>query len=325
MTLPYLPRLLCLAMASFFLVHLVTAAIVSLLAPLAIRTAQGFAPRHAARFLLILCLLPLAMSVGVALGLCVPSYLWFEPERFDEPVGLACLLLAMLGLGICGAAVSRTIRAGMRSMMFARRCRRSGYEMAVAGQFPPTFVVEESGPFLALTGIARPRVVISESILDALSGEELSVVLRHERAHRTSRDNLKRLLIFLAPGIMPFLGGGRALERAWNTLAEYAADEEAVGGDVSQSLALASALVRVARFGSMRGAAVAETPFLGEVSDLATRVDRLLTSPQSFESPRQMSRCKSAWVVLAAGCVAAVIFQPATLRFVHSLMERLIG
>jgi Zn-dependent protease with chaperone function len=310
-------------MAFFFLVYSTTAVIVSLHAPLAIRTAQGMGPRLAARFLLALRLLPLTLAAGTTLGLCVPSYLWFEPELFDEPVGFACLTLSILGLGICGAAVSRTIRAGTRSVMFARQCRRSGHEMS--GQFPPTFVVEGSAPFLALTGIVRPRVVMSESIFQALSGEELSVVLRHECAHRTSRDNLKRLCIFLAPGIMPLPGGARALERAWSTFAEYAADEEAVGGDVNRSLALASALVRVARFGSMRGLTPVTTPFLGDVSDLTARVNRLLTGTRRFESSRRASWRTTTSVLLVAGCAAAVVFQPATFRFVQSLLERLIG
>jgi len=324
MTLPYLPRLFCLVMASFFLVYLVASAIVSLLAPLAIRIAKRLKPRLAARFLLALRLLPFTLSAGMALGLCVPSYLRFEPELFDEPVGLACLALAMLGLGICGAAVSRTIRAGARSAMFVRQCRRSGHEMAAPGPFLPTFVVGGPAPFLALTGIVRPHVVISESILEALSGEELSVVLRHEYAHRTSRDNLKRLCIFLAPGILPLFGGRRALERAWNTFAEYAADEEAVAGDARRALALASALVRVARFGSMRDAAPVATPFLGEVSELAARVDRLLTGTRSSECARRVSWSTVAAVVMLAGCAALVIFQPETLRLVHSLTERLI-
>jgi Zn-dependent protease with chaperone function len=323
MTLPYLPRLFCLAMASFFLVYLVTSLLVSLHAPRAIRRANRSSPKFAARFLLALRLLPFTFAAGIALGICVPSYLWFEPELFDEQVGLSCLVLTMSGLGVCGAAVARAIRAGARSAMFARQCRRSGHEMVVAAQFPPTFVLEGSPPVLALTGIVRPRIVISENIFEALSGEELSVVLRHECAHRTSRDNLKRLCIFLAPGIMPLLGGGRALERAWNTFAEYAADEEAVGGDVSRSLVLASALVRVARFGSMRGPATLATPFVGEVSDLAARVDRLLTGTRC-ESARRVSWLKATSVVLAAGCAVAVIFQPATLRFVQSMLERLV-
>ena len=325
MTLPYMPRLFCLAMASFFLVYLAASTLVSLHAPLAIRIAQRFAPRRAARFLLALRLLPVTLAAGMALGLCVPSYLWFEPELFDEPVGLACLALAVLGLGICVAAVSRTVRAAARSAMFARQCRRSGHEMAVAGEVPPTLVVGGSAPFLALTGIVRPRVVISESIFEALSEEELSVVLKHECAHRTSRDNLKRLCIFLAPGIVPLLGGGRALEHAWITFAEYAADEEAVGGDVSRSLALASALVRVARFGSMRAAAPAATPFLGEVSELAVRVDRLLGGARCCEPARRMSWRKATLAGLLAGFVSAVMFQPATFRFVHAVLERLVG
>ena len=120
------------------------------------------------------------------------------------------------------------------------------------------------------------------------------------------------------------LGDGRALERAWNTFAEFAADEEAVGGDVCRSLALASALVRVARFGSMPGPATMATPFLAEVSELTARVDRLLTGTRRCEAARHMSWRTVAAVGMLTGCTAGVIFQPVTLRLVHSLMERLI-
>jgi hypothetical protein len=321
--LPYLSRLLCLGLASLFLVNLTTALIIALFTPLAIGTAQRLAPRRAARLFLTLRLLPFGLALSTVLCLCVPSYLWFEPERIEESVGFPCLFISMLGAITCGIVVARGVRAAVSSFLFARCCQRSGFEMHFAGDDPPAVVIEGSKPLLALAGIVHPRLVISEGVVSALSEEELSIALRHERAHQISCDNLKRLCIFLAPGILPLLNGFRELERSWMSFAEYAADEAAVGGDAQRSLALASALVKVARLGRAALSPVAIS-FLEDVSHLSVRVDRLLAKSPSRESAHPMSWFKVGSILVLASCVAAMFFAPTTFHFVQSVLERLI-
>jgi hypothetical protein len=324
MTLSYVLRLLCLSFASFFLVHLATALVVRLVTSLAIRRAQRLAPRIASRLLLTLRLLPFGLALFAVLGLCVPSYLWFEPEDIVEPVGFACLFMALLGAVICGTAIARGVRAALRFFLFARGCQRSGRQIHLAAGAPPAWVVEGSTPFLAVTGVVHPQLVMSQAIFESLSQEELSVVLSHEWAHRSSRDNLKRLCIFLAPGILPVLHGFRELERWWISFAEYAADEAAAAGDAGRSLALASALVHVARLGTVSRLAPSAISFLEDASDLSARVDRLLTKPSYLEFPDSIAWYKAASVLIVAGCLAAMLFQSATFRFVQSILERLI-
>jgi hypothetical protein len=321
MSLSFAPRLLCLALACFFLVYLITTLTVSLWTPLAIRKARQFAPARAATLLLTLRLLPSGLALFAALGLCVPSYLWFEPERFDEPVGLACIVAALLGCALAGIAIARAARAFVHSSLLARLCRRSGQQLALAGQYPPVVVLNSARPLLALTGIVRPQVVISRSLADALSDEELKVVLGHESAHQSSRDNLKRLCIFLSPWSLPLLDSGARLERSWVSCAEFAADEQAVAADDQRALQLASALVRVARAGSMRPAVPLSISFLADASDLSARVDRLLTGSSRPESSSRVSWRPAGLALMLAACL---VCNPPVFRLVQAVLERLV-
>jgi beta-lactamase regulating signal transducer with metallopeptidase domain len=186
--------------------------------------------------------------------------------------------------------------------------------------------VNGAAPLLALTGIVRPRLVISQRVVSALSGRQLAAVLRHEHAHRLSHDNLKRLVILLSPGLFPFFRGFDNLERAWARYTEWAADDlavdGAVDGDGRRSLPLAAALVRVARLGFAGPAPPLATSLLADGQDLSARVDRLL-HPRARSKPRNPHLATAAVLTFAA-LLAAVILNPATFPAVHQLLEYLI-
>jgi beta-lactamase regulating signal transducer with metallopeptidase domain len=324
MTLAFFPRLLCLALACFSLVHVITTLLVAACTPLAIRKAPALTTRKAANLFLTLRLLPSALALFAAVGLCAPGYLWFEPERFDEPVGLACILLALFGAAICALSIARAARASIKTWLFARHSRRSGEQIILAAQYPPALVIDSAEPLLALTGVVHPQVVISRNLASALSPEELNAVLRHECAHRDSGDNFKRLCMFLSPWSMPMLAGAAKLERSWISFAEFEADRQAVAGDGRRSLALASALVRVARAGNLRTAIPVSISFLADASDLSARVDRLLTLSPASPSSRPVSWRAAGYALMLTTCIAVLLFRPDTLRLVQSLLERLV-
>ena len=322
MILPYLLRLLCLSLAAFFLVHLTLGLIVSLIAPAAIRIADRARPCWATRFLLILRLLPSGLSLFVVVGLCVPSYLKLEPETTSEHVGLACFVAALLGLTIWGISISRGVRASVHSLRFIRHCGRVGRQRRLAGERSPIWIIEDAGHILALAGVMRPRLVVSRDVLSALSPRELAAALRHERAHQISRDNLKRLFMLLTPDMFPFFRGYGALERGWAKFSEWAADDTAVAGNPHRSLALAAALVRVARLGASPQPSALMTSLLGSTQDLSARVDRLLHSSPDRE--RKTPLLIVSTTLLLFGSLVAVVLQPSTLHSVHQLLEHLI-
>jgi Zn-dependent protease with chaperone function len=314
---PYLIRLLCLSLAAFFLIHLALGMVVSLIAPAAIRVAERSRPRWAARFLLILRMLPSGLSLFVVGGLCVPSYFKLEPEATSEHMGLACFTAALLGLTIWAMSISQAVRAAAQSLRYTRYCGRVARQRR-----SPIWVIESASHVLALAGVMRTRLVVSRDVVSALSPDELAAAMRHERAHRTSRDNLKRLFLLLTPGVLPFFRGYEALERGWSKFTEWSADDTAVTGDSRRSLALAAALVRVARLGTSPQPSPLMTSLLGGAQDLSERVDRLL-------HPVQQSERKTPILIVAAsfllsGSLVAVMLRPSTFHSVHQILEHLI-
>jgi hypothetical protein len=323
MTLPYLLRLLCLCMASFFLVHLALGLAVSLATPVATGWAERMRPRQASRFLLALRLFPWAGSVLVVAGLCAPSYLLLEPAATREEVGFACLAAAFLCAVSVVLSAVRCIRAARRSLGYIRYCQLVGRQEQLGGESAAVWVVEGSAPFLVLAGIVHPRLIISRPVVNALPAGQLAAALRHEKAHGLSRDNFKRLLLLLAPDLFPFWRGFARLERVWNRFAEWAADDYAVAGDSHRSISLASALVSVARLGACPQTAPLVTSLLADNQDLAERVERLLREvPQeAAEEPKSMT-VRIAGLAVSA-LVLLVMIQPVTLSSVHGLLEYL--
>src|SRR5262249_15494996 len=147
--------------------------------------------------------------------------------------------------------------------------------------------------------------------------DQLSMAMRHEWAHRIAHDNLKRLLLLALLDVLPFVRGLGSIDRAWGRLAEWAADDRAVAGCSHRSLALAAALVRVARMGPPARPVEAAILLIADGSDLAVRVDRLL-SPASYPD---VSR---AWIVTSVAfgaLLAAAALRPDTLRAAYRLLE----
>jgi beta-lactamase regulating signal transducer with metallopeptidase domain len=283
--------------------------LVASVAPSAIRRAGTMGPQRGARLLLTLRLLPAVLSCFAVFALCVPSYLRFEPRVAGEKLGIACMAAAIVGAWICAVAVSRALSALIRSSLYLRQC--GGLESRIDRD--TVWIVPRSAG-LALAGIVHPRLLISQRAISELSRDELAVALRHEHAHQSSRDNLKRLLILLAPAILPRL---RTLEQAWAKCAEWAADDRAVAGDADRSLALAAALLRVARQQSMP---LLITSLVEADEDLSLRVDRLLHPAPLREPSLRGETIALSGVALA---IAAIALYPSSLRIVHQLLERI--
>ncbi len=317
----YLVRLACFSLTSFFLMNAVLALAVSLSAPAAVRFGARLQPRLASRFILALRLLPCVLALFLVAGLCIPSYLWLEPKGTSEQVGVGCWALALLCAWTLRTSIARAVRELGAALRYTRRCRRFGREIHLSDGFPAVLIVDSDAPVLAVAGLMRPCVVVSSGVLRELSSQQLDAALGHERFHLASRDNLKRLLMLLAPDVFPLCRCLAPLERAWTRFAEWAADDQAVAGDSQRSLSLASALVHVARMGlpeRLPGTAIC---FVGDDAGLSARVERLLCD--RTKQDRRAPRASALLAAMFIGILAVAMLQPSAWYAVHRVMEHM--
>jgi hypothetical protein len=199
-----------------------------------------------ASWLLMARLLPAAVSSFFVLAVFLPAHWRFEPADSDESFGVVLGTAAALGLWLVLGAAGRAMRAGLAGHRFATLVRRAARREA--GDGFESFVLDGL-PGVSLAGIWRPSILIGSQARAALTPSELDLAISHEIAHRRSRDNLKRFLMFCSPDFFAWTAVARQLEERWQAEAECEADANAVRGDGHRAVVLATALVKVARLG----------------------------------------------------------------------------
>lgn len=299
-----------LALAWFFALNVITAAAVRLagrpIRRLAGRSRAPWAP-------LAWRLLPAAVSIVVTCGLAVPAYAWLEPRNTGESLGWLVRVLSAAGMALIAASIvrgamlarghSRALRAAV-----AARAPLPGFRLAV-----PAFVVRTTAPFLLLAGVCRPRLYVSERVVDVLTNEELHVAVAHELAHHRAADNLKRAVLAFLPDLLAGTSLGENLERRWRFSAECAADAAVARTGAPAAVALASALVKVAR---LQGGAQPRDfgcAAFDHGAPIAERVRRLVSQPSE-------DGLGARWAVRVLASVAALLSVMTAAWLSHALL-----
>lgn len=171
-------------------------------------------------------------------------------------------------------------------------------------------VVPSEQPFSFASGVARREVWISSTLADALSAEELEVVLMHERAHLERRDPVRHAAAAMLS--FPLWPGVRGVVLRELALASEQACDEAAGRRVGDRLRVAETILGVERLAGARApAAVSGLPAFGG-SNVAERVQSLL-----HEAPSRHSAAPASWA--AIGLASASLWLSADA--LHHAME----
>ena len=251
-----------------------------------------------------------AISSVVTVFFTFPSFWLMERPSLDEDAGT--FVLAACALVIVAAGVFRLLRDRSRTASAVEKwlLRPDG---AAAKQ---VLSAGKGAPALMLTGVLRPRVMISDAAASVLSEDELQVAIRHELGHRRSWDNMKRVLISATP-----FPGMRGIETAWREAAELAADDAAVENR-QDALDLAAALIKLSRSSKRWVEPALASGLVCGSSSIAVRVERLL----EWRTAAQGLGRTWPWVglVLVALGVAIATHYGATLALTHRLTELLV-
>jgi len=272
--------------------------------------------------LVFLRLAPALTALVVVTVLVVPAFLLFEPRGRTEAAGVPILLLASVGAALVGASMCRAVRALWTTHALTREWLARATPLVRPGLLLPAFIVNTPESLVAVTGIVRRRLFVSDRVLAACGPQELDAILAHEAGHVGSADNLRRLLIRACPDAFWRAPEDHALERAWSSAAEEAADRFALRRGVD-AVDLASALVAVARVGTPpRPASIAST-FIEE-DDVERRVRRALGGSARASVPGWLRLLRGAGLALhliALGVAAA----PGALSGIHEAVELAVG
>jgi Zn-dependent protease with chaperone function len=278
--------------------------------------AGGFLPLKRADALLALRLLPAAGSALAVLTVVLPAFLLYEPAHADDKPGALLVVAAGLALLVIFDGIRRAARAARAARALVRSApplRTEAFEDGAR-----VSLVNLSEPVVAVVGGWRQRIVAAHCVAAACDGEEFRQVVAHETAHIDARDNLKLLALLAVPDVLAWLPAGRALNAQWQAAAEIEADERASGADPHKRVALASALIKVARL-AIAGPRSARGAHANEPGDgLEQRIKRLL-APPAGGAPAFPGR-RIATSALLVPLLAVPLY-----AFVHRVIEFLVA
>ena len=277
------------------------------------------AEQSVADLLFLLRVLPLFASIVFTVAFVVPSFQILEPRSSNEGTGTLPLTLGLAALSLIALGSWRVVAAQRRTARIVALWLE-GATPFETGSDTVTLRSHRLTPPLTLVGMRKPRVLVSDSTVELLTANELSIALRHELAHIRSYDNLKKLVFRFAP-----FPGMASLESAWSQAAELAADDAAVS-NANNAVDLASALVKLSRLipakAAVEPAAVCTVGFV--TGTISARVARLLAWDEAGRSREPLIPRWLAIPPVAIAIFCSFLAYGPVLNITHEVTEWLV-
>jgi Zn-dependent protease with chaperone function len=323
---------ICLTLSALLALNALASALAGLawraLAPLV--REWGAAAR--ARLLFALRVSPPAAAAALAFALIIPAYLLYEPHDSGEGVGFKLLALACVSAAGVLLAAWRVARTWVATRRLAGDWMRRAEPVEVEGSRVAAYSIRHSFPVIAVIGVLRPRLFVASQVFDALTPEELTAALAHERGHVEGHDNLKRALLQAGEDALLHAPLGRSLRREWQRESEMAADEFAAAAGPAAALDLASAIVKISKLvpRGARPTLPAGAHLLGDGDDGTSRRVRNLLRLAS-ERGRVRAGLHGRSLLAAALCLslftagALLVTRPGVLKVTHDANEQVVA
>ena len=313
MLLSYWWRLACLALVSIGVIQIFLDALLWLVSPVIVRFLEAAGIRAKERTFFTTQIATHLLACMLTFLFLVPQYMRRETNLEQERVGILCILIAAAIFARYAHAVLRALTISAQTIRWHRRL---GAPFFLPAAEVPVFCVPAHPP-LALVGLLSPRIVISKALLKekSLPPAALDVAIAHENSHARNRDNLKLLLLSCLPHLGLKTARRPSVLRQWQSLAELAADYDAVGESPVRAVLLAETLLAVARTTSQNHQRILSAALLPHEEDLQNRINHLLCpTPLTFAQDRPAER-----LIMMSGAVFVLATAIALFAYIVSL------
>lgn len=238
-------------------------------------------PRHGADLLLTWWAAPMMLSLLASLMLFAPIFenslitphchgdcVQHAPVTQQWFIALVGVILAAVVIGSLLLHFFRNLSKGadMQRQLTMLSSKQNGYHFLPA-----------EAPLVFTLGWWRPKVFVSRGLLEGCTAKQLAIILDHEKAHESRRDNLRllsgRVFVLLIPGRWRLL-----VTNDLHVLCEQACDFDAA--EKHDAVSVAETLVHVGRLLRSSVNPISSLAFDG--GDLALRVKALLAQNSRY-------------------------------------------
>jgi Zn-dependent protease with chaperone function len=195
-----------------------------------------------AQFWAVLAIAATVRAAMLWVACCVAAALWwqfghqglraFNHDTADMAAGLGVVAATSVGVVLAGRSLVRAARAtvAFRQQVRGRMVPLPPQVSAAArdtGLVGRVEMITSPVAFALTYGLARPRVLVSSALVQALQPHEVRAVLTHEAEHVRGRDPLRTLILRIVSArlfYLPILGH---LRQRFTLVCELAADRRA--------------------------------------------------------------------------------------------------
>lgn len=162
----------------------------------------------------------------------------------------------------------------------SRKLQKAVGKLTGLQQLPEIKILADPEPLAFTSGLAKPKIYISDGLIEALTTKELEAVILHEYAHVKRRDNLAIFSMLFLRDFLFMLPLAHFLFRVYIREKENAADDFAVG-EMKEPSTLASAILKLVRLNHLRKEpAPAYATFFPSRATAESRIVRLVGQPE---------------------------------------------
>ena len=131
---------------------------------------------------------PLFGACALVALFTVPSFLYLEPRFTGETIGAGAFALAAGGVAVLVAGCINAVTAWVKMARFVASCLEQARRPEISAGIP-VYEILGGAPTLCVSGVWRPKLLVSSTVVALLDSVEIEAAIGHEVAHVHRKDD----------------------------------------------------------------------------------------------------------------------------------------